>query len=85
MASPINANNVQQFVAQTDHKGIYQQDLIADLKAFLGRNGACACSIVQLNINNSGLKKVFQVRGKLKVTLPQSGKDKMLGFKYILP
>ena len=31
------------------------------------------------------MNKVFQIRGKLKVTLPQSGKDKMLGFKFILP
>lgn len=31
------------------------------------------------------MKKVFQIRGKLKVSLPQSGKDKLLGFKFILP
>ena len=29
--NPINANNVQQFLAQTDHKGAFQKELLGDL------------------------------------------------------
>jgi hypothetical protein len=59
--------------------------LTNDITTFLRANAACQCAIVSLNINNRGPKNVFQIRGKLRIALPQSQQQKLLGFKFVLP
>lgn len=56
------------------------------MKSFLTSNPACQCTVVSVKFSPaSPLQQVIQIRGKLKVTLPQSGQGKLLGFKFLLP
>ena len=63
-------------LANTDHKHPqYSAMLLGDLKDFLLKNPHVACSIVSLNVDSSGKKNVFQVRGKLSIKNPNSGEN----------
>lgn len=78
--------NVSQMTQRTDHSGSqFVEYLKKDVEFFLQKNAAVACSIVSLDIDHQGHKNVFQIRGKLNITIPQSGVTKLLGFKFVLP
>lgn len=71
---------------KTDHsKSQYVIELEQDLNLFLQKNAACQCNIVALNINNSGKKNVFMIRGKLNIKLTEINMEKLIGFKFVLP
>lgn len=55
MAYVINSQNVHNVINQSDHKNKPTSKLlIQDLKTFLEKNPACACTLVALNVDNKG-------------------------------
>jgi hypothetical protein len=87
-AALVTPQNIEQAIQTTCHKeqpGKLQY-ITNDVKSFLTSNPACHCNVVSVKFNPaSPLQQVLQIRGKLKVTLPQSGQPKLLGFKFLLP
>jgi len=88
-AQLVTPQNIAKMLKQTSHKDQSKDKLKYienDVKAFLQRNQACQCSIVDVKFNTAEkMQQVLQIRGKLKINLPQSGSGKLLGFKFILP
>ena len=63
-----------------------KRSLLTDIRIFLTKNSACVCNLAGIKFGpQASVVNVFQIRGQLKIRIPQSGKDKFFGFKFLLP
>ena len=82
----VTVENLQQMTQLTDHRlSPVAGYLKNDVSHFLQRNPAVVCRVVSLSIDNQNHQSVFQLCGKLRVTIPQSGQPRLFGFKFVLP
>jgi len=55
-----------------------------DVTNFLTKNPACICTIVTSEIGGV-IHKVFQIRGTLPITIPNTSQQRSIGFRFLLP